>query len=189
MKDHDKWNMLIPTLSVSRQLILLTVSLSICVWTTSSNTLSDIEENRKMWQGTRARIAIAQAYNEAFPMNTTVLPFGPQEYLAPFDCYDYPDEDLVKVPGAYLVDLCHNHSLKLHRERVKVDIRPFIRWTWPFRSPGVEFSYTTIDADEEVLAAIRRDEGVQLVFCDYASDPGWDGEESFEIGDEVGSVG
>jgi hypothetical protein len=76
------------------------------------------------------------------------------------------DADLEKfVPGFYGVYLVPGHTLHQHIETVKTDLTPYIYNIFDRLYPD-RVVYGCEDVDDELLAAIRSDPGVEAVWRD-----------------------
>jgi len=88
-------------------------------------------------------------------------PIANEPWLAPLKC---PFEPKVIVPESFAVRLAPGHSLKEH---IKVVGKKFVPW-YVFRHDKNEdqVMYFGDGIDDKLLEMIRRDSGVEMVFCD-----------------------
>ncbi|TVY84749.1 Cobalt/magnesium transport protein CorA [Lachnellula suecica] len=95
-----------------------------------------------------------QSSNPAIPQATT--------FEAELHCGALPAEI---VPASFDVYLSQGHSLEQHFAAISIDLTPYIvsRLDWVFHTVG----YAVDGIGDDMLKAIRADEGVRLVECNY----------------------
>lgn len=75
---------------------------------------------------------------------------------------DYDEMELRIDPGYYDVELHRGISLSIHEATIGTSLRPHTKELWDNYEPD-RFSYPWWDVDDELLAAVRADPGVQRV--------------------------
>lgn len=84
-----------------------------------------------------------------------------ETYQAPLQGADNPN----RVMGWYVVDLKPGHDIEQHSAVVGTDMNKYIKNVLRSIYPDRDV-YHAVDINDDLLDAIRKDTGVQVVYCD-----------------------